>query len=125
MYVEPVLTTNQQSVFPALGGAECSRGANTLLERLQVYQALGKLIDFGLVHRIESPNAFVVCDHHGDQSQHTVAFAICETCGVVSAFADPSVQQGLIRWTGGHASRAKCVTVEIRGLCETCDRASK
>jgi Fur family zinc uptake transcriptional regulator len=134
MHVEPVLTANQQLVFKALGDAEAPLSAYTILERLQgkgikaplqVYRALEKLIDFGLVHRLESLSAFVVCDHHGDHTQHPVAFAICDSCGLVAEFVDSSVQEGLTRWTTGHAFRPKRVTVELRGLCETCDGASK
>ena len=134
MHVEPVLTANQQLVFKALGEAAAPLSAYTILERLQgkgikaplqVYRALEKLIDFGLVHRLESLNAFVVCDHHGDHTQNPVAFAICDACGLVSEFVDLSVQEGLNRWTTGHAFRPKRVTVELRGLCESCDGASK
>lgn len=134
MHVEPALTANQQLVFTALAEADAPLSAYTILERLQgkgikaplqVYRALDKLIDFGLVHRLESLNAFVVCDHHGDHVQHPVAFAICDACGLVAEFVDPSVQEGLTRWTKGHAFRPKRVTVELRGLCESCDGASK
>ena len=135
MYVQPELTPNQLLVFSALGDAAAPLSAYTILERvqgkrikapLQVYRALDKLIDFGLVHRLESLNAFVVCDHHGDHTQHPVAFAICDACGLVAEFVDSSVQEGLTRWTKGHAFRPpKRVTVEIRGLCETCDGAAK
>jgi Fur family zinc uptake transcriptional regulator len=134
MHVEPVLTANQQLVFKALGDSGAPSGAYTILERLQgkgikaplqVYRALEKLIDFGLVHRLESLNAFVVCDHHGDHTKHPGAFAICDACGLVSEFVDASVQEGLTRWTTGHAFRPKRVTVELRGLCERCDGASE
>jgi Fur family zinc uptake transcriptional regulator len=134
MHVEPALTANQQLVFAALREAEAPLSAYAILDRLQgkgikaplqVYRALEKLIDFGLVHRLESLNAFVVCDHHGDHIQHPVAFAICDACGLVSEFADASVQEGLNRWTQGHAFRPKRVTVELRGFCESCDGVSK
>lgn len=134
MIVQPVLTANQMLVLAALSEAEAPLSAYAILDRLQgkgikaplqVYRALEKLIDLGLVHRLESLSAFVVCDHHGDHAQHPVAFAICDACGLVSEFVDSSVQEGLVRWTQGHAFRPKRVTVEIRGLCESCDGASK
>jgi Fur family zinc uptake transcriptional regulator len=73
MNVEPVLTANQQLVSAALTEAEVPQSAYAILERLQgkgikaplqVYRALEKPINFGLVHRLEILNAFVVCDHH-------------------------------------------------------------
>ena len=80
MHLEPVLAANQQLVFKAFGEAAAPLSAYSILERLQgkgikaplqVYRALEKLIDFGLVHRLESLNAFVVCDHHGDHAQQS------------------------------------------------------
>ena len=49
---------------------------------ITVYRALDFLRDNGLVHRIESRNAFVACvnNHGGDD---LVVFLICERCGAV------------------------------------------
>lgn len=134
MLIEPVLTSSQELVFQTLQKSSSPLSAYAILDRLQgngiraplqVYRALEKLIDFGLVHRLESLNAFIVCEHHGDHSQHPVAFAICDACGLVAEFVDSSVERGLTRWSKGHAFRPKRVTVELRGLCESCDGATK
>ncbi len=45
-----------------------------------VYRALEFLMSAGLVHRIESLNAYVPCRGHGS---HTAAFLICDGCGHV------------------------------------------
>lgn len=134
MIVAAELTSNQQKVLEALQKAGVPLSAYGILERvqessirapLQVYRALDKLIDRGLVHRLESLNAFIVCEHQGDHSRHPVAFAICDACGGVEEFVDSSVEKGLSRWSRGHAFQAKRVTVELRGLCESCNEASK
>ena len=134
MIVAAQLTSNQQKVLEALRNARAPLSAYGILERLQessiraplqVYRALEKLIDRGLVHRLESLNAFIVCDHQGDHSRHPVAFAICDACGGVEEFVDPSVEKGLSRWSKGHAFEAKRVTVELRGLCESCNGVPK
>ena len=52
----------------------------------QVYRALEKLVALGLVHRLESLNAFVVCQQPGCAPHTAVIFTICVTCGAV---ADP------------------------------------
>lgn len=128
------LTANQQLVLQVLQQADVPLSAYSILERLQesniraplqVYRALEKLIHHGLVHRLESLNAFVVCEHRGDHSRHPVAFAICDSCGGVEEFVDSSVEKGLSRWSRGHAFQAKRVTVELRGLCESCNEVSK
>jgi len=46
-----------------------------------VYRALDFLLDFGLIHRLESTNAFVACYHFG--CHHPVQFLICDSCGDV------------------------------------------
>ncbi len=134
MIVAAELTSNQKKVLEALQKARVPLSAYSILELLQestiraplqVYRALDKLIDRGLVHRLESLNAFIVCDHRCDLSRHPVAFAICDACGGVKEFVDSSVEKGLSRWSRGHAFQAKRVTVELRGLCESCNEVSK
>src|SRR6201996_9536318 len=49
---------------------------------ITVYRALDFLRENGLVHRIESRNAFVACVHHHSGGD-PVVFLICERCGIV------------------------------------------
>ena len=49
---------------------------------ITVYRALDFLMANGLVHRIESRNAFLACAHDHDAAA-MVAFLICERCGSV------------------------------------------
>src|ERR1700749_3849153 len=49
---------------------------------ITVYRALDFLMENGLVHRIESRNAFLACAHNHDETT-MVAFLICEMCGSV------------------------------------------
>jgi Fur family zinc uptake transcriptional regulator len=58
---------------------------------LQVYRALDTLMKGGLVHRLESLNAFVACAEPHDHSHRMTAFAICDTCGQVMEFSDHAV----------------------------------
>jgi Fur family zinc uptake transcriptional regulator len=85
---------------------------------LSAYRCLDKLIEKGLAHRLESLNAYVACKHphHHDMA----AFAICESCGLVTEFTDGQLSERLSQWSDGHAFCPKKVTVEIRGLCEAC-----
>ncbi len=87
---------------------------------LQVYRALDKLTEKGLVHRLESLNAFVACAHPQCHDAGLVAFAICDRCGQVDEFSDEVVKERLGAWshrTGFHTSKT---TIEIRGLCAAC-----
>jgi Fur family transcriptional regulator, zinc uptake regulator len=126
------LTKNQKLVFDTLSRADGPLSAYTILDQLrdngfraplQVYRALDKLLSFGLVHRLESLNAFVACAHPQCHAHGMIAFAICETCGQVDEFSDATIEARLADWTGSHGFKPAKTTVEIRGTCGQC-RAS-
>ncbi len=127
------LTRNQSLVLGTLERADAPLSAYTILDRLrdegfraplQVYRALEKLTEFGLVHRLESLNAFVACAHgHDDGHGHRhglVAFAICESCGKVDEFSDDEISARLSGWARDHGFRAAKTTIELRGECAAC-----
>lgn len=123
------LTRNQTLVLDTLARADGPLSAYTILDRLrgdgfraplQVYRALEKLLGFGLVHRLESLNAFVACAHPHCHAQGLIAFAICEDCGQVDEFADAVVRERLGAWSADHGFRPEKTTIEIRGHCAAC-----
>lgn len=127
------LTKNQALVLSALTSAEGPASAYSLLDQLraagfraplQVYRALDKLIEYGLVHRLESLNSFVACAHtheHPHGHRHgLVAFAICDTCGQVDEFSDATVEKRLRGWASDNAFKLCKTTIEMRGTCADC-----
>ena len=85
-----------------------------------VYRALKGLLDRGLVHRIESLSAYVVCggpDHH---HTHPAQFAICRDCGRVEEITDAAVDGLIEAWTGRIGFVADSRTIEILGRCRDC-----
>ena len=130
MSAMPDLTKNQSLVLKALSDAAGPLSAYTILDQLrgdgfraplQVYRALDKLTSLGLVHRLESLNAFVACaGEHRHGANELIAFAICERCGQVEEFADPVVCERLEAWAGDNAFHADKTTIEIRGKCAAC-----
>src|SRR6476659_7715887 len=59
---------------------------------IKVYRALDFLMENGLVHRIESRNAFLACAHDHEATA-MVAFLICDRCGSVGeVLAAPAAQ---------------------------------
>jgi Fur family zinc uptake transcriptional regulator len=123
------LTKNQMLVLQALSRASGPLSAYTILDQLrdegfraplQVYRALDKLLERGLVHRLESLNAFVACAHPHDHDHGLTAFAICERCGQVSEFSDEVVEARLSGWAGKNSFRPAKTTIEIRGCCASC-----
>jgi Fur family zinc uptake transcriptional regulator len=132
--VKRELTRNQALVLEKLGAAEGPLSAYALLDRLrddgfraplQVYRALDRLIQAGLVHRLESLNAFVACcgEHGHAHPGGMTAFAICEKCGSVSEFADDGVGDRLQQWVGETGFRPNRAVIEFRGLCAGCGAA--
>lgn len=123
------LTRNQTLVLDTLAKADGPLSAYTILDRLrgdgfraplQVYRALEKLLGFGLVHRLESINAFVACAHPHCHAEGLIAFAICENCGQVDEFSDEVVRERLGAWSSAHGFKAEKTTIEIRGHCAAC-----
>jgi len=123
------LTKNQSLVFGALSRAEGPLSAYTILDQLrddgfraplQVYRALDKLVETGMVHRLESLNAFVACSHPGCDSHQTIAFAICETCGKVTEISDEALEARLRELAGETGFAVKRAVVELRGVCAGC-----
>jgi Fur family transcriptional regulator, zinc uptake regulator len=90
---------------------------------ITVYRALDFLMANGLVHRIESRNAFLACAReHGAAA--VVAFLICERCGAVGEVPAASVAQGLKLAARTTGFAPKLSVVEITGTCAYCQRAA-
>ncbi|WP_173934557.1 Fur family transcriptional regulator [Chelativorans sp. Marseille-P2723] len=129
MTAHPELTRNQALVLKALGQAEIPLSAYTILDLLrddgfraplQVYRALDKLQELGLVHRLESISAFVACAHPHCHAHEIIAFAICRTCGRVNEFSDAGIEERLGRWIEAHKFEPEKTTIEMSGLCAAC-----
>lgn len=123
------LRKNEVFVLDALSSAAGPLSAYTLLDRLrghglraplQVYRALEKLIEQGLVHKLESVNAFVACTHPHDCGQGSVAFTICDACGQVEEFADAEISRRLGKHAEQKMFRVARLTIELRGTCGAC-----
>ena len=82
-----------------------------------VYRALEFLTEQGLVHRIESLNAFLACrsDHHG----HATEFLICDCCGRVDEL-DLGVDQAAFSAASARGFTPSRVVLEVHGVCADC-----
>ncbi|MGO4836651.1 Fur family transcriptional regulator [Rhizobiaceae sp. 2RAB30] len=129
MTAKVALTKNQQLVLDKLEAATGPLSAYTLLDLLrehgfraplQVYRALDVLMKDGFVHRLESLNAFVACSKPHDHGHRMTAFAICDSCGQVTEFADEMVGERLDEWVRSTGFVAKKAVIEFRGTCAKC-----
>jgi Fur family transcriptional regulator, zinc uptake regulator len=90
---------------------------------ITVYRALDFLMANGLVHRIESRNAFLACAHDHD-AVSAVAFLICERCGAVGEIPAAPVAQSLNAAARATGFAPKLSVVEITGTCAHCQKAA-
>lgn len=126
-------TPIRKQVFEALLASHKPLGAYEIIDELAklmprpapitVYRALEFLMDNGLVHRIESRNAFLACGHNHD-SASVVAFLICDKCGSVGEIPASPLADTLGDVVKGTGFAPKLSVVEITGVCEHCRKAA-
>lgn len=83
-----------------------------------VYRALDFLLDLGLVHRINSLNAFVGCSHPGEQ--HPSCFFVCNQCGEAQELQASQVQKVAAQVEQMLGVVVQQQTTELMGLCPRC-----
>ena len=97
-----------------------SKKLKTTVAPTTVYRALNHLAAHGLVTRIESQNAYVLCQH--PKENHDCLFFICRTCGSATEAPDNKISQMLRREAADiHFDISKQI-LEIVGICEDCAR---
>jgi Fur family zinc uptake transcriptional regulator len=127
------LTATRRRVLELVWGSHEPIGAYDILERLSasgrraapptVYRALDFLLVQGLIHRIESRNAFVGCAE--PDAPHSGQFLLCTTCGNAQEIVDAGIQDAVRSTTGRVGFRADRVTIEVGGVCARCQAAAE
>ncbi|HEB96291.1 MAG TPA: transcriptional repressor [Sedimenticola thiotaurini] len=122
------LTVQRRRVLEILCRSRRPLGAYEILDRLQqdtagarpttVYRALAFLQEQGLVHRIESLNAFLGCLH--PEHPHLGQFLICRRCGRVQELEDAGVERDLGRMARASGFQPDLRVVELLGRCSDC-----
>jgi Fur family zinc uptake transcriptional regulator len=122
------LTPMRRHVLETLLASHKPLGAYEIMERLAdqgrpapitVYRALDFLRDNGLVHRIESRNAFVACVHEHAGSD-PVVFLICERCSAVGEATGGTVAEALKTSCRAAGFTPMSPVIEIAGICSHC-----
>lgn len=86
-----------------------------------VYRTLEFLLAHGLIHQLNSINAYIPCCH--PRAEHAAAFLICETCQHVQECSNPPVNE-LIAFSQVSAQfQVTHSIIELRGLCHDCQPA--
>ena len=126
------LTELRRRVLELVWGGHAPIGAYEILDTLRgerrgaapatVYRALDFLRENGLVHRIESLNAFVGCG--APRHSHSGQFLICGACDTVAEMDDGEIAGVLSRNAAKLGFRVDRQTVELTGLCPACAAAA-
>ncbi len=122
------LTEQRKAALRLLCMSDKPLSAYELLDRMRgvvrnpapptVYRALDFLLEQGLVHKLESLHAYVGCTH--PDQPHARQFLICDDCGDVAEFEDPSVAKSLEAAGKAIGFRTHRPVVEVLGTCAQC-----
>ncbi len=124
------LTSRRRQVLEILLVSHQPMGAYDILAELNrnnpaeriappiVYRALEFLMGEGLIHRIESRNAFISCVHPGHQC--TAQFLICRDCEQVAELE--SSNHPLVAEANNLGFAVDHSVVEITGVCAECQK---
>lgn len=122
------LTALRRRVLELVWSSHAPIGAYDILEQLRrdgrtaapptVYRALDFLRDHGLVHRIESLNAFIGCPTPDET--HVSQFLICTACSAVAEIDGTEIRPVLAKSAAAAGFAVDRLTIELRGLCAPC-----
>lgn len=94
--------------------------ANLNVSRATVYRTLTKLVDAGMLRRIEIGTR-TVYEHDYGYPQHE--HLVCETCGKMIEFQHPAIEAALIEMAAQHQFQVSGHTFIVRGTCLECNQA--
>ena len=90
------------------------------ISRATIYRTLTKLVDAGLLRRIEVGTRMVYEHDYGyPQHEHLV----CERCGKMIEFQNEPIQEALREVCAANGFQATGHTLVVRGTCADCNRA--
>jgi Fur family zinc uptake transcriptional regulator len=123
------LTELRRQVLELVWRSHQPVGAYEILERLAaesgrraapptVYRALEFLLDQGLVHRVESRNAFFGCTRPGEK--HVFEILLCTACGRAAEVPGDRVTRAVKTSAAELGFEVDRQTVEVTGRCRDC-----
>jgi Fur family transcriptional regulator, zinc uptake regulator len=124
------LTGQRREILSSVAQSHSAVGAYDIIERMAehgprpapitVYRALDFLLAHGLVHKIESRNAFVACSH--SHEGQPAALLICETCGTVAELDAPEIFERIAQKAKAQKFSPAHTVIEMSGTCGSCAR---
>ncbi len=111
---------SQHDHFDAEQLIDDMKRAGFRVSRATVYRTLGKLVDAGLLRRLEiGPRMFYEHDYGYPQHEHLV----CQQCGKMIEFQDPAINAAINEVCRQYHFLSSGHTFIVRGTCSDCNRA--
>jgi Fur family transcriptional regulator, ferric uptake regulator len=121
------------AVVELLAEQDCCLSAHEIGERLRsrrrsagiasVYRAIELLEEMGLVQRVETGEGgarFEAVIPGGEHHHH----AVCDSCGAVTPFEDPSLERAIDRLGGRLDHTVSAHDVVLHGRCARCEEST-
>ncbi len=124
-------TDLRRKVFEEIASTRASVGAYEVLDRLakkgtrlapiSVYRALDALLEAGVVHRLESKNAYFACGRLSQpRTGRRPIFLSCEKCGTVQEVDGDDIFHAIDAAAHGAKFEPRVRFVEVSGTCPEC-----
>jgi Fur family zinc uptake transcriptional regulator len=124
-------TDLRRKVFEEIASTHASVGAYEVLDRLakkgtrlapiSIYRALDALLEAGVVHRLESKNAYFACRRlHQPRTGRRPMFLSCEKCGTVQEVDGDEIFHAIDLAARGAKFEPRVRFVEVSGTCQEC-----
>ncbi|WP_028864736.1 transcriptional repressor [Psychromonas aquimarina] len=121
-------TPIRQRVFQLMTEQTGAVSAYDLLEQLKkhetnakpptIYRALDFLLENHFIHRIESLNAYIMCEHFG--CAHPMQLLICDSCRQIIELSDPVIDDAFSAQAKQSGFQITNKVLEAHGICYNC-----
>ena len=124
------MTPLRRRVLEEVASSHDAVGAYDVLERMarktatrmapiSIYRALDVLRDAGVIHRVESRNAFFAC-HATHEARHPAVVLVCDTCAMVTEVEAAQAYKAIDGIATANQFQSRRTMVEVAGLCRGC-----
>lgn len=98
---------------------EALRDGGRRLAPISAYRVIDVLVEAGLVHRLESKNAYFACLAEHDDTRSLLVL-VCERCARVAEVEATAAWEAIARLTQSSGFQVNNTVLEIQGICADC-----
>jgi Fur family transcriptional regulator, zinc uptake regulator len=123
------LTPLREAVLRVLTGSHRALGAYEIIDQMNtqgrrlapisVYRIIDVLLEAGVVHRLESKNAFFACLSRHDENASMVVL-LCDSCNRVVEAEAPEAWGAINSLTRDTGFSISATVLEVQGQCSDC-----